>query len=77
MDLLLINVAKNACDMGFSYVGKSVILTEEPTISRADFQLAALQALLASLLSEVHDRPPYLSEGLELFRRGNYLKHVY
>ncbi|XP_008807711.2 proline-, glutamic acid- and leucine-rich protein 1 [Phoenix dactylifera] len=70
VDLLLINVAKNACDMGLSYEGKSVILTEEPTISRAEFQLAALQALLASLLSQAHVRPPYLSEGLELFRRG-------
>ncbi|XP_010939528.1 uncharacterized protein [Elaeis guineensis] len=70
VDLLLINVAKNACEMGLSYEGKSVILTEEPTMSRADFQLAALQALLASLLSQAHVRPPYLSEGLELFRRG-------
>ncbi|KAG1366435.1 proline-, glutamic acid- and leucine-rich protein 1 [Cocos nucifera] len=70
VDLLLINVAKNACDMGLLYEGKSVTLTEEPTMSRADFQLAALQALLASLLSQAHVRPPYLSEGLELFRRG-------
>lgn len=70
VDGLLINVATNACDMGWFYEGKSVILTEEPTISRADFQLAALQALLASLLSQAHVRPPYLSQSLELFRKG-------
>ncbi|KAL5992130.1 hypothetical protein ACLOJK_013045 [Asimina triloba] len=40
------------------------------TPNRAEFQLAALSALLASLLSSTRVRPPYLSQGLELFRRG-------
>ncbi|KAL1367038.1 hypothetical protein HN51_021094 [Arachis hypogaea] len=36
----------------------------------ADLQLAALRTLLASFLSFARIRPPYLSEGLDLFRRG-------
>ncbi|MED6123205.1 hypothetical protein PIB30_046955 [Stylosanthes scabra] len=39
----------------------------EPT---TDLQLAALRALLASFLSFAQIRPPYLSQGLDLFRRG-------
>lgn len=36
-----------------------------------DYQIAALRALLASLLSPGRTRPPHLSQGLELFRRGS------
>ncbi|KAF5193733.1 proline-, glutamic acid/leucine-rich protein [Thalictrum thalictroides] len=36
----------------------------------ADFQLAALHALLSSLLSPAHCRPQYLGRSLDLFRRG-------
>ncbi|WOL18805.1 proline-, glutamic acid- and leucine-rich protein 1 [Canna indica] len=70
MDYLLITVAKNACDVGWAYECNSSIAMVESTVSRTDFQLAALQALLAALLSPSYVRPPYLSEGLELFRRG-------
>lgn len=36
----------------------------------ADLQVAAFRALLASLLSSFHIRPPYLTQSLELFRIG-------
>lgn len=35
-----------------------------------DFQVAAYQALLASLLSPCCHRPPYLAQGLAVFRNG-------
>ncbi|KAF8390224.1 hypothetical protein HHK36_024749 [Tetracentron sinense] len=71
VDLLLVTVATNACDGGWVIEEKSTFaLSDEPTSTRADFQLAALCALLASLLSPTRVRPPYLSQGLELFRRG-------
>lgn len=70
VDSLLINVAVEACDVGWAGEGKYPSLGYEPPASRADFQLASLEALLASLLSPTHVRPPYLSQGLELFRRG-------
>ncbi|KAJ8477452.1 hypothetical protein OPV22_021179 [Ensete ventricosum] len=69
MDLLLITVAKNAYDVRSDYY-KCLDANGESTISRENLQLAALRALLASLLSPSHVRPPYLSEGLELFRQG-------
>nr|XP_009403178.1 PREDICTED: proline-, glutamic acid- and leucine-rich protein 1 [Musa acuminata subsp. malaccensis]XP_018683559.1 PREDICTED: proline-, glutamic acid- and leucine-rich protein 1 [Musa acuminata subsp. malaccensis] len=69
MDLLLINVAKNAYDVRSDYY-KCLDANVGSTISRENLQLAALRALLASLLSPSHVRPPYLSEGLELFRQG-------
>ncbi|KAG6483146.1 uncharacterized protein LOC122015805 [Zingiber officinale] len=70
VDHLLITVAKNACDMGWACGGKSSVRKTESTDSLVAFQLAALRALLASLLSASHARPPHLSEGLEIFRRG-------
>ncbi|OAY80601.1 hypothetical protein ACMD2_16403 [Ananas comosus] len=70
VDRLLITVATKACELGWGYEGNSAVVIEESGISRADFQLAALKALLASLLSLGRGRPPYLSLGLELFRRG-------
>ncbi|XP_043704243.1 proline-, glutamic acid- and leucine-rich protein 1 [Telopea speciosissima] len=71
VDLLLITVATNACDGGWTNEAKDTFdLSHELASTWADFQLAALRALLASLLSSAHERPPYLSQGLELFRRG-------
>ncbi|KAK3156687.1 hypothetical protein QOZ80_2AG0110520 [Eleusine coracana subsp. coracana] len=67
VDLLLINVARSAfvigggCEQRSSKVG-------EPSIS--DLQLASLKALLASYLSSPHVRPPYLAQGMGLFRKG-------
>ncbi|XP_010242430.1 PREDICTED: proline-, glutamic acid- and leucine-rich protein 1-like isoform X2 [Nelumbo nucifera] len=71
VDLLLITVATNASNGGWANEEKDIfLLSDEPTSTRTDFQLAALRALLASLLSPARVRPPYLSQGLELFRRG-------
>ncbi|CAN6231417.1 unnamed protein product [Urochloa humidicola] len=67
VDLLLINVARSACDTGGSYEQKSSTFGE-PSIS--DLQLASLKALLASFLSSPYARPPYLAKGIELFTKG-------
>ncbi|XP_059658225.1 uncharacterized protein LOC132304515 isoform X2 [Cornus florida] len=70
IDRLLIDVATYACKGGWAKEEKHVFLPSESTPTWADFQLAALRALLASLLSPARVRPPYLAQGLELFRRG-------
>ncbi|KAJ1283929.1 hypothetical protein BS78_03G164900 [Paspalum vaginatum] len=67
VDLLLINVARSACNKGGSYAQKPYMIGE-PSIS--DLQLASLKALLASFLSSPHSRPTYLAKGIELFRKG-------
>lgn len=46
------------------------MVSGSPTSIWRDYQIAALGALLASLLSPGRTRPPHLSQGLELFRRG-------
>jgi hypothetical protein len=68
VDLLLINVAISACDLGRSYQQKSSTFGEQ---SISDLQLASLKALLASFLSSPYARPPYLAKGIELFTKGN------
>ncbi|KAF8656892.1 hypothetical protein HU200_060454 [Digitaria exilis] len=67
VDLLLINVARSACNQGGSY-GPKISTFGEPSIS--DLQLASLKALLASFLSSPYARPPYLAKGIELFTKG-------
>ncbi|KAM0898062.1 hypothetical protein ACQ4PT_022152 [Festuca glaucescens] len=67
VDLLLINIARSACDSGAGYE-QSTLTAGETSIS--DFRLASLKALLASFLSSPYARPPYLAQGIELFRRG-------
>jgi hypothetical protein len=44
--------------------------TSVASCSSGDFQVAAYQALLASLLSPCCHRPPYLAQGLAVFRNG-------
>lgn len=39
--------------------------------STEELQLAALRALLASILSQIHQRPQHVARALNLFRRGN------
>ncbi|KAB1200907.1 hypothetical protein CJ030_MR0G005903 [Morella rubra] len=68
VDLILINTARNSLEHGWA---TEIVEPNESSASWADFQLAALRALLASFLSSVHVRPPHLAQGLELFRRGN------
>lgn len=75
VDHLVINVATNACKYGWVKEGKLIFLPSEPLPTWADFQLAALRALLASILSPARVRPPYLAQGLELFNRGNYVNY--
>ncbi|KAL3523655.1 hypothetical protein ACH5RR_016489 [Cinchona calisaya] len=69
IDHLLITVATNACEGGWAE-GKSTIVYGEATSIWVDFQLSALRALLASLLSPGCGRPPHLAQGLKLFRKG-------
>ncbi|KAL0401543.1 UNVERIFIED_CONTAM: hypothetical protein Slati_4184200 [Sesamum latifolium] len=70
VDHLLITVATNACKGGWSKEERSIFLSGDCTPTWADFQLASLRALLASLLSPGRLRPSHLALGLELFRRG-------
>ncbi|KAG2650679.1 hypothetical protein PVAP13_1NG198100 [Panicum virgatum] len=68
VDLLLINVAINACDTGGSYEQKPSTFGGASIL---DLQLASLKALLASFLSSPYARPPYLAKGIKLFMKGN------
>ncbi|CAA7396095.1 unnamed protein product [Spirodela intermedia] len=70
VDQLLISVATDACSVGPDNERKRSMLEWDSYYAWADFKLAALRALLASLLSHSHIRSPYFSQGLELFYRG-------
>ncbi|XAR53501.1 hypothetical protein NMG60_11022080 [Bertholletia excelsa] len=70
IDHLLISVATSACKGGWAKEENHIFLSSQHVPTWADFQLAALRALLSSLLSPAHFRPPNLARGLELFRRG-------
>lgn len=54
-----------SCDEESSYSRSS-----STTSISVDVQVAAYQALLASLLAPCGHRPPYLAQGLALFRNG-------
>ncbi|WJX92033.1 hypothetical protein P8452_73731 [Trifolium repens] len=68
VDSLLIVIAIDSFREGSSSEEINGFQKKDPAATAADLQLAALRALLASFLSV--SRPPYLSQGLELFRRG-------
>ncbi|GLT88744.1 hypothetical protein SLE2022_067550 [Rubroshorea leprosula] len=70
IDNLLIMIATYSCKGGWANEENDIFISHESSSILADFQLAALCALLASLLAPAHFRPPYLSQGLDLFRRG-------
>lgn len=70
VDHLLLDVTRNASKGGWAKDGRGELVSGSPTTIWGDYQIAALQALLASLLSPGRTRPPHLSQGLELFRRG-------
>ncbi|PRQ18884.1 hypothetical protein RchiOBHm_Chr7g0211051 [Rosa chinensis] len=70
VDLLLINIATNSLKGGLASENTSIYQPNEPTDVWGDIQLAALRALLASFLSSSRVRPPYLAQGVDLFRRG-------
>lgn len=75
IDSLLIKIATNSCKGGWGNEENNIFLPHESTSIWTDFQLSSLRALLASLLAPTRVRPPYLSQGLELFRKGNYFLH--
>ncbi|CAI0420652.1 unnamed protein product [Linum tenue] len=68
IDNLIMNIANNCC-IG-RWGNERSFLSDEHTSVHSDFQLAALRALLASLLSQSSTRPPHLAQSLQLFRRG-------
>lgn len=70
VDRLLIAVATNSCKGGWAKEENHGNTLKWPAPTMADFQIAALKSLLASLLSPARYRPPYLAQGLVLFRRG-------
>ncbi|KAK6933543.1 Pre-rRNA-processing protein RIX1, N-terminal [Dillenia turbinata] len=71
VDCLLLTVAASACNGGwYGEEQNTLFQLTEPMSSCHDLQLAALRALLASLVSPARVRPPYLHQGLELFRKG-------
>ncbi|KAK8629712.1 hypothetical protein V6N13_078543 [Hibiscus sabdariffa] len=70
IDSLVIRTAINSCKRGWGNVENNVFLPHESASAWADFQLSSLRALLASFLAPARVRPPHLSQGLELFRRG-------
>uniref|UniRef100_A0A803NB77 Pre-rRNA-processing protein RIX1 N-terminal domain-containing protein n=1 Tax=Chenopodium quinoa TaxID=63459 RepID=A0A803NB77_CHEQI len=69
IDDLMIEVATNACKGGWTHDEKPFYCKETRAVWE-DFQLVALHALLASILSPAGYRPPYLSKGLEIFHKG-------
>ncbi|XP_022739284.1 uncharacterized protein LOC111291678 [Durio zibethinus] len=70
IDSLLIKIATNSCKGGWGSEENNIFLPYESTSIWADFQLSSLRALLASFLAPARVRSPYLSQGLELFRKG-------
>ncbi|KAK4756807.1 hypothetical protein SAY87_006934 [Trapa incisa] len=48
----------------------SLVTFDHQTTSMEELQLAALRAILASILSQTHQRPPHVARILKLFRRG-------
>lgn len=70
VDNLLITIATESCKEGWVSDESKTFLPNESTLTCSDLQLAALHALLASLLSPSRVRPPHLAPALELFRRG-------
>ncbi|XP_061349893.1 uncharacterized protein LOC133295112 [Gastrolobium bilobum] len=67
---LLIVIAMDSFKEGPASEEISVFQQKEPAATATDLQLAALRALLVSFLSYAWELPPYLAQGLELFRRG-------
>ncbi|XP_009795025.1 uncharacterized protein [Nicotiana sylvestris] len=70
VDHLLLDVTRNACKGGWANDDRGELVPGSPTTTWGDYQIAALRALLASLISPGRTRPQHLSQGLALFRRG-------
>ncbi|XP_030526574.1 proline-, glutamic acid- and leucine-rich protein 1 [Rhodamnia argentea] len=70
VDTLLISVAADSVHDGWNIEENSICMPNELISMMEKLQLAALRALLASLLSQSHVRPANIARGLELFQRG-------
>ncbi|KAI3427709.1 RIX1 domain-containing protein [Psidium guajava] len=70
VDALLISVATDSVPDGWNIGENSICMPNELISMMEKLQLAALRALLASLLSQSHVRPANIARGLELFQRG-------
>lgn len=64
------NIATDACKGGWTKPTYDFNSPYNSISSWADYQLASLRALLASLLSPGRIHSQYLAQGLELFRKG-------
>ncbi|XP_010478406.1 PREDICTED: proline-, glutamic acid- and leucine-rich protein 1-like isoform X1 [Camelina sativa] len=70
VDNLLMTTATSACEGRWANTETYHCLPNKSTTDLDEFQLAALRAFLASLVSPSRVRPAFLAEGLELFRTG-------
>ncbi|CAH2034466.1 unnamed protein product [Thlaspi arvense] len=70
VDNLLMTTATNACVGKWANAETYHCLPNKSTTDLVEFQLAALRAFSASLVSPSRVRPAFLAEGLELFRTG-------
>ncbi|KAI6669301.1 hypothetical protein NL676_004186 [Syzygium grande] len=70
VDALLILVATNSVHDGWNVEENSICMSNEQISMVEKLKLAALRALLASLLSQSHVRPANIARSLELFQRG-------
>lgn len=70
VDLQIITAAKDACKGGWTEPTNDLNNPHNSSSNWADFQLASLRALLASLLSHGRFRHPFLAHALELFDKG-------
>ncbi|CAF2044717.1 proline-, glutamic acid- and leucine-rich protein 1 [Brassica rapa] len=70
VDKLLMMTARNACEGRWANAETYHYQPNKSAADLVEFQVAALRAFLASLVSPSRARPAYLAEGLELFQTG-------
>ena len=71
IDAILISVVIDSVHERWANERNGMSLANGQMSVTEKLQLAALRALLASLLSQTHVRPPNIAKSLELFQRGN------
>ncbi|KAJ7970575.1 Proline-, glutamic acid-and leucine-rich protein 1 [Quillaja saponaria] len=72
VDYILITMAVDSFEEGWATEQKSMFRPSKSAAVWGDLQIAVLRALLASFLSSAQVPPTYLSQGLELLRRGKH-----
>ncbi|CAN8290664.1 unnamed protein product [Cochlearia groenlandica] len=70
VDNLLMATATNACEGKWANAVSYHCLPNKSNTDLVEYQLTALRAFLASLVSPSRVRPAFLAEGLELFQTG-------